>query len=1085
MRSYGKESANSQSNLFKAAGFLRPDPEIHLLKNSTGGFDVKITAVAGELNGHHRIIGEVGAAMAQKDFSLVVVFPTLSLLREIEAELLDRPEVEGVGGVRFLLFEGFISEIAAGFGLNLRKPSSLQRELLIATAFSLLDRSGRLSYLNRIPLTSSYRRAFLDGIAEWKRSGLTPDLMISWAAEQGEKERQLALLYYTYQHLLTENSFGEADQLLEDIKELRGKTGPVEVKNRVLLYGYTDLTPQQSDFINLLSLWFEFEALVDPTTVPRFQQFIQKDFHFRGAPELAGRGPQNALFRLQQGLWSAEAVATALAPEDRSLALIRADGWARQATAIAREIRKLLNSGSGYRIEDFVIFSPKPQTFIKTAQKIFADYRLTLPEPPRAIREFAAVNYFSSCAVAVIEGWQWPRMEGLIRHFYRGSGAEHDRLIAAIGAEFSALSGRERWLELPVNPAFIKMAAELAVSPEPLRRGVETLAAIPLQTDWRGFFEWAKSWFEQEKIRYLQGITAENELLKENLDNYNALCQLKQACDEILQNSDLWEEMNAEAGLEEFLNGFTDYFLRDEVSFARSFSNEVRVISPREARGIHSKIVFLTGLEQGVFPRSYINDWKLTPQKRWELKSLGAELETGDQYQLQEEMAFYWAIRAATEQLFLVGQVQDDSGQPLNSSPFLEEVVQWFPGLTESSQYYPLEPLVRHNFADCYSRAEQRQLWVDYLTRPREEVPEAERRIGDYLFQTREYRQLAVKAFQWRNRRRIQPDQPFFVKPATGTNLAARFGPDHRFSITALEDYQKCPYRFFMKYLLQIRTVAEPELLPEKIDFGNLYHQILREFYEDDSNRRLSPERRYEYLESLEKIFSRNFQSWQARSANDLVAAVLSIEARRIREGLRRWLEAELEWTEQTGGRYVPRLLEAGFGKPEDSLPPYELEHEGCQVKLSGRIDRVDTDAAGRFMVYDYKLGKSHTTAGILEFKNIQTPVYLKVLEQLMFGPGTAVGGCYLSIAEPSRLAGGVWRQAPTGLEGKSKGLLNENDWTEWLNRVESEVAQIARSIRAGYFGLNREKCPDYCEFSGACRRREREEEPDNGEPVE
>jgi ATP-dependent helicase/DNAse subunit B len=1046
---------------------------------------VKITAVAGELHDHRHIVERVGAAVNRRDFSLVVVFPTLSLLREIEAELLNCPGVAGIGGVRFLLFEGFIAEIAASFGLNLHKPSALQRELLITEAFRLLKRSGRLSYLGRIPLTSSYRRALLDGIAEWKRSGLTSDLFIQWSAEQGEKERQLALLYFTYQHLLADNGFAEEDLLLEELKELRRTTGPAELRNRVLLYGYTDLTPQQADFIDLLSLWFEFEALLDPTTVPRFQQFIRTKFTFRQAPELTKTGPPNALARLQRGLWRVEPAATELEPGDRSLELIRADGWARQATAIAREIRKLLNLESGYAIEDFVILNPQPQTFVKTAQQIFADYRLNLPEPPRAIREFAGVTFFLSCGVAVAEGWQWPQMAGLIRHFYRGSGGEPDRLIAGIGAGFGALSGRERWLDLPDDPEFVKMAAALSVSPEPLRRGVATLVEIPVQSGWRGFFTWARSWFEREKLRCLPQIAAQTALIRENLGDYDALCQLEQACDEVLLNGRLWGGMDEATGLEEFLNFFSDYFLRDEVSFARPVSREIRVISPREARGIRCKIVFVTGLEQGVFPRSYINDWKLTPQNRWELKALGVELETGDQYQFQEELAFYWAIWTATEQLFLIGQVQDDRGQPLNRSPFLEEVLQWFPGLAARSQYYQMEPAVRSSFADCYSRAEQRQLWADYLMRPWEEVPEAERRIGDYLFQTRDYRQLAVKAFQWRNRRHLYPDQPFFVNPGTATLLAAKFGPDHRFSITSLEDYKSCPYRFFMKYLLRIRPVAEPELLPEKLDFGNLYHQILREFYENYPNRSLSPARRLEYLEALETIFSRNFQSWRERTANDLVDAVLTIEARRVREGLRRWLAAELDWTEQTGGRYVPRLLEVGFGKPEDALPPYELEYDGCPARLSGRIDRVDADAAGRFMVYDYKLGKGHTTAGIMAFKQIQTPVYLKALEQLVFGPGTAVGGCYLSMADPSRLAGGVWRQVPTGMEGKSKGLLNENDWTEWLDRVENEVTQIARSIRAGYFGLSREKCPDYCEFGGACRRREREEEPDNGEAAE
>jgi ATP-dependent helicase/DNAse subunit B len=1044
---------------------------------------VKITAVPGELYQHRHIIQQVTGAIAAGDFSLMIVFPTLSLLREIEAELLNCPDIGGIGGVRFLLFEGFIAELTERFGLNYRKPTALQRELLITEAFRLLDRSGRLSYLNRIPLTVNYRRALLDGIAEWKRSGLTPELFIKWAAEHGEKEQQLALLFYTYQLLLADNGFVEEDLLLEELKEIHKKTEPVAVRSRVLLYGYTDLTPQQADFLDLLSLWFEFEVLVDPTPVTGFQQFIQAHFHFLHYTELAKQNPTSTLCRLQQGLWRADPVATAFAPDDASLRMIRADGWARQATAIAREIRKLINSGAGYTMDDFVIFSPQPQIFSATAQKIFADYRLTLPEPPRFLREFSGVACFVSSIAAVAGGWLWPEMEGLIRQFYRGSDSrERDRLIMEIAARYGALSGRKRWTELLENPDFAKRANDLAISLESLRRGIASLTEIPGRTTWKDYFQLARSWFEAEELRCLRQIPAETSLLTEHLSNFEAVGQLRRACDEILQNRDLWGEMDEITGLEEFIKFFTDYFLNDEVVSKRPFQG---VISPREARGIRCKIVFVTGLEQGVFPRGYVNDWKLTPQNRFELKSLGVELETGEQYQLQEQMAFYWAIQTATEVLFLLGQVQDDNGQPLNRSPFLEAVLQWFPDLLACSQYYPLEPVVRHCFADCYSRAEQRQLWVDYLMRPETDIPEEERKIGDYLFQTRDYRQLAVKAYQWRNRRRLQPDRPFFVNPASGALLVDKFGPDRRFSITSLEDYKNCPYRFFLKYLLQIRPVDDPALLPEKIDFGNLYHQIFREFYEAYRGQSLHVARRLEYRETLETGFARNFQSWQARAANDLVELTLFIEEQRIRRGLHRWLEAELKWAEETGGRYTPQMLEVGFGMPDADLPPYQLEHEGCKVSLSGRIDRVDADPDGHFMVYDYKLGKGYTASGILEFRNIQTPVYLKAMEQLSFGHGTAVGGCYLSIGDPSRLAGGVWRQTKTGLAGKSKGLLNEDNWVEWLNRVEEEVWQIVRTIRAGFFDVNREKCPDYCEFRGACRRQERVEEEVNGESAE
>lgn len=1044
---------------------------------------MKTTAIIGELQNHREIIRRVKAALGRGDFSLMIIFPTLSLLREIEAELLEQPEIKGLGGIRFLLFEGFINEIAGRFGLCQRKPTTLQRELLINAAFRKLDQTGRLSYLNRVPFTASYRTALLEGIAEWKRAGLTTDLFIKWAAEKGEKQQQLALIYFTYQHLLKVNGFCEADQLLEELKAFRSNTVPAVSRPQVLLYGYTDLTPLQSDFINVLSLWYEFEALIDPTAVGEFQSFTGHNFYWKNVGNTLSPASTNLLERLQQLFWVVPSVVIEQPEDDTSLQLLQADGWARQAQAIAREICALIRSVPNFTWNDFLILTPQPLAFIKNSYPIFKEYGLPLATPPGRIREFKDIIQFTQILRTVAAGWQWPDLNVLIRQFYTGfSARERDLLLVNLGKNYGALSGKARWVELLTNPDLKAELSRQGINLQPLEECIQFLMLIPENGTWEVYLQLARDWFKNAAIQALNSLSSEPALLQRQLWNYDAVSHLQQACEELLQNLELLTGMPATISLDEFRRFVEDYLLQGELTREEPVRAQLRVLPLQEARGLRAKVVFITGLEEGVFPRSYINDWKLSPSDRFDLKTLGVELETGATYQLQEKFAFYWALQAASQRLYLVERLQDDNGQPLNPSPFLAEISQWVPQLWTRAKYYPLEPRRRNGFDDCYSHFEERQLWIQYLLQAPERIPLEQASICDALFLDPGYRQLAVKAFQWRFRRRLEPSKPFYTHPGAVTILG-RLGTTRPLAITALEEYRSCPFRFFLKQVLAVKPLTEPELLPEQVDLGNLYHLIFREFGEHYRGREFRAERRQEYWSFLEASFQRYFLQWQEKAANDLVKTVLTIRQRQIRQTLKRWLDAELEWAESTGYRYYPAFFEYSFGMmpgsgdPASLGQPFVLETPDLNVRLMGRIDRIDCDREGHFIVYDYKLGRGYSTGSILELKNLQLPIYILALEQLGFGAKAAAGGCYLSLKEPSRLSGGIWRRARIGIDGKSQGLLDDTQWYEWQEAVVKQVAATVNEIRSGYFHLTTETCPDYCEYRAACRRQEREEE--------
>ena len=1066
-----------------------------------------IHPICGEFREHCWIMQQLKKALQEKDFSLLVIFPTLSLLHQIQDELLNDPGVNGLGGIRFLLFEGFIEEIGERFGIALPGPSPLIRDLLVTEVFESLKEQGKLSYLGKAPFTGGYRQAISAGIAEWKRSCLTPDIFEKWASTKGEKEQQLALLYQSYQHMLVEKSYQEEDLILNRLEQLKNQSELPSKRPLVILYGFTDLTPLQSNFMQVLNHWFQFEIIIDPTPVEEIRQFVSGRFACNMLPEAQISSAKDTLHRLQKyygtnvHLPSANANgimandrASECSPipvEDFSVQILQTAGMTKQAMAIAGEIRNILRENPDYSLDDFLILSPHPQDFIQAARPIFTEYHLLLPPIAASVGEYPGPNHLSQLLAAGDSDWQWSEMEVLIRQQYKGRMAEAgDQVLVELGERYGALSGKERWLQLTKNNDVHQYFLEKGLYLEPLRQAIVLLESIPEEALLKDYLQIASNYLnEAQKIAIQSSITGEIDFGFQ-LGNIKAMQQLTQVIDEarlFIDNSPL---CNKKMTLFDFRNFWQSYLFTSEVKAKASRDPFVRVLIPQEARGLKAKIVFVTGLEQGVFPRIYIHDWKLSLKDRRELKAFGVELETGEHYQTKEKLAFYWALQVPEEHLYLVYQTQDSSGQPLNPSPFLDEIEPCFPELFKRAKRYPLALEPPPSLAECCSSFDEGSFLATRLMATTMEISELERENCLELLQNPMYQQLTKQIWQEYGLRKGIGYQ-LFQKAESHRLVENIFGEKHTFAITALEDYKTCPYRFFLKQLLKVKPLLRPQMLPDNLDLGNLYHQVLQEFAEPFRGQSFSLEESDGYQKYLYECFHSYYRDWQQNAANDLVKLVLNLLKAQIWGTLGRWLKAELDWAVQSNGRFKIRFLELGFGLiqgdfDQASIPePYELESDGVPVKIWGKVDRVDADAEGNFMVYDYKSGRGPSTKDLLEAEYLQIPVYLLALEKLCFGTDKAAGGSYLGLKEPSRSRGGVWHGERLRVDVKGKCLLRDQEWQDWLGAVKNSLTSSVQSIRNGDFFATTQDCPPFCEYRSCCRCGEKEVEGSNETSVE
>jgi ATP-dependent helicase/DNAse subunit B len=396
------------------------------------------------------------------------------------------------------------------------------------------------------------------------------------------------------------------------------------------------------------------------------------------------------------------------------------------------------------------------------------------------------------------------------------------------------------------------------------------------------------------------------------------------------------------------------------------------------------------------------------------------------------------------------------------------------------------------NLAVCYSRAEQRRRWAANLTAARAQLDSGERENFEQFLGDPSFFELAIAVRDWRQKQQRFISGASLLSDRDSLQLVEkRFGPETVLPLTAIEDYRSCPYRFFFKNLLRIRPLLKPQLRPGGMDLGNLYHQILQEFGEENRDQVLISDRRDEYQKLLTDLFQNCFREWQETAASELDRFILTIQENQIRQTLERWLNSELHWAEMTRGGFKIHRLEFAFGlergemDPASVPEPYQLDWSDTQVRICGKVDRVDINSQGEFVVYDYKLGQGYSGKKMLELEYLQIPVYLLALEQRAFGTGRGIGGSYLGLKNPDRKKTGLWRQKDlTGEMGKA--TIPEEELQDWLDRTKNEVVVVARAIRAGSFPpAKAERCLTYCEYKDSCRKQEWEVGYNHGQGVE
>jgi ATP-dependent helicase/nuclease subunit B len=494
----------------------------------------------------------------------------------------------------------------------------------------------------------------------------------------------------------------------------------------------------------------------------------------------------------------------------------------------------------------------------------------------------------------------------------------------------------------------------------------------------------------------------------------------------------------------------------------------VQITTLNEIRGLSFDYLFIGGLNDGDLPTRF------TP----EIFFSGSFAREEVQHQVEQRYVFYQALCTWKKKLYF-SYPQTDGKRELVQSSFLQDF----------NLLFDTKKISQDDFMDeIYSKEELLELLGKLSSEQRKELkfPEEVNIDIDGI----------NSAIEIDKKRMEEPfgESEFtgFVSKNISYELKNKLSQisEGEFSATQLENYAKCPYKYFVENILKLETISEPVEELEAFEYGSLIHSILYEFYTKLKEKgivlSLCDDEDFKSAETLLfNIAERRFDELKLNPEFSFYERekLLGINGRRTQSLLYKFIEEERKYD----GGYVPEFFELSFGNVKHEEKFSTKFKEGVttgSVKLKGKIDRIDINEEEKTLkVIDYKLGGTKpTTEDLSTGISLQLPLYLFAAKELIkkelvteYKPADA----QIFSLKYNEKDFGKKSISLKARKSKTENFQGEIDAAEEMIKICLEmVAKFTTEISQGKFHLstlkNREtKVCRYCDFKRICRIQE------------
>jgi ATP-dependent helicase/nuclease subunit B len=938
-----------------------------------------------------RCLAEIRAALqaSPEGKPLILIAPKQATF-QLERQLLADDSLAGYARLQIFSFERLADFVLARLQTARAKILSEEGRVMVLRAL-LSQNKNKLKIFRASSQTSGFAQQLSLLLRELQRHQLSPAAIFKLSETVGKRSQlsaklyDLALLSGAYFDWLAKNELRDANTLLDlATEDLRAERNSKKIQIAGLwLDGFAEMTLQELDLLSAFVPRCEDATLAfcldqaaqseKKISALSIWSGVSKTFHecqsrLQLLPDckieiqnLERRAKEN---RFSQALplrhleenWSAPRSF----PEDSSLAesirLAVCLNVENEATLAAREILKFVRSGGRFR--NIAVLLRQFDGYHDTLRRVFSRYDIPFfLDRRQSIAHHPLAELTRSALRLAAFGWEHDDFfcalkTGLVTH--------DEYLLDQLENEALARGWKkEAWLQ-PLH-----FAEEKAAIPHlekfrqkivpPFQKFVESIDAKKSPRDGRQFATAIRRlWSDLNIEEKIESWATDNPMHATVLEQMQSWLENI----EIAFSSETLRPTEWLPTCEAGLSGMTAGIIPPAL-------DQVLIGTIDRSRNPDLDLVFVLGLNESVFPATPKSGNLLTEADQSELSKYEISLGPNKLELLGRERFFgYIVCTRSRKKLVLTRAAQDSAGCALNPSPFFSVVRQLFPTLVEE----------KFSSGKNWLEAEHPSELVAPLIQPG----------------SREFNSLKILA-QLPIFDSLREQIEHFSQPLTSeklsTEIAERlYGTTLKTSVSALEQFAACPFRFFVSAGLHAdeRRIFEMDVREK----GSFQHAILAEFHdelqrENKNWRDISPSEARKKLGEIGEKLKITFRDglFETEAQNDFAA-------RNLIESLKDFIETTIGWMQQY--EFDPHVVELAFGTKENSLPSWEIDlGENHKLAFRGVIDRVDlhretgSDEA-LAVIIDYKSSAKQLDPLLLEHGlQLQLLSYLAYLRRL------------------------------------------------------------------------------------------------------